>query len=419
MPNIPPGRAVIASSSRPSNIIILRDLGHPEDVSGFIFAITQAERMGYADVVIDATQISRVFPNASVPIAAIIRHFRENGMTVTVSSRPGFVERVHFADPLPALRDRLEAEVDPVSRLWEFHDERMVNDLVTALTHSVMEKIECSTGVIQSFEWSLNEVMDNVLQHSEAPSGYAMVQVHAATKRLAVCVADLGLGIFGTLVQSAHKPRTVVDSITMAVKEGVTRDSSIGQGNGLWGLLQIVKSNGGRLNITCGEGAVFMRGSDVTTFYGLPYVDPAHRGTIVDFQIDANRTIDIADVLGGHKPVNLTLEALETDTGDHLISIRDHAHGTGTRRAAEQIRNMVCNLFAEGASRVTLDFSGVAIVSSSFADEFLGKLVVKYGFVGFQNRVQLLGMNDAVQGIVHRSVAQRMMEGIQTGAQEL
>ncbi|MBW4561646.1 MAG: STAS-like domain-containing protein [Mojavia pulchra JT2-VF2] len=71
------------------------------------------------------------------------------------------------------------------------------------------------------------------------------------------------------------------------------------------------------------------------------------------------------------------------------------------------------NVINAGGSKVILDFSGVAVISSSFADEFIGKLVVKYGFFNFQSIITLQGMNPVIQGILHRSVAQRMMNSLQ------
>ena len=50
------------------------------------------------------------------------------------------------------------------------------------------------------------------------------------------------------------------------------------------------------------------------------------------------------------------------------------------------------------------------IISSSFADELIGKLVTEFGFYGFNNIFKLKNMNANVQSIVQRSVAQRMME---------
>ena len=266
---------------------------------------------------------------------------------------------------------------------------------------------------LEAFKWCLDEVMGNVFDHSQACEGFAMVQVHPESKRLAVCIADTGIGIYGSLFQSVHKPKSPVDAITLAVQEGITRDKTTNQGNGLWGLLEIIKDNSGSLNITSGSGSLLIRNNESKPFSKLPFIDKNHQGTIIDFQIDASQDIDIKAALGGYKPVNLFLENLENDTGEHCILIKDHTSGTGTRIAAEKVRTFVINVINMGASPVILDFSGIAIISSSFADEFIGKLVVMYGFYGFQSIIRIKNMNEVSQAILHRSVAQRMMNSIE------
>ncbi|HWW75265.1 MAG TPA: STAS-like domain-containing protein, partial [Pyrinomonadaceae bacterium] len=98
---------------------------------------------------------------------------------------------------------------------------------------------------------------------------------------------------------------------------------------------------------------------------------------------------------------------------EHYVAVKDHAHGTGTRKAAIELRNFIVNLINQGASRVVMDFQGIGVISSSFADELIGKLVVRFGFFNFQQIISLRGMTDTVQAILHRSVAQRMIEGLQ------
>ena len=61
---------------------------------------------------------------------------------------------------------------------------------------------------------------------------------------------------------------------------------------------------------------------------------------------------------------------------------------------------------------IILDFRGVNLISSSFADELIGKLVLEYGFFGFNNVIRLKNMNSLVQTIVQRSVSQRMAESL-------
>ncbi|MEH1847776.1 MAG: ATP-binding protein [Nostoc sp.] len=320
---------------REDNVIFIRGLTHPRHASQFIKVIYHARKCNYESVIINMNGVSGVFPNACVPIAAAIQYYKDSSLNILVEKQSYKLENAHFNKPLLATSDVLNAQKYFLSKIWEFNNDKMVFELVSALVKAIVEKVECSAGVLQGFEWCLNEVMDNVLQHSRASRGFVMVQVHAESKRIAVCITDTGIGIYGSLADSKHKPKSAVDAITLAVKEGVTRDSSIGQGNGLWGLFQIVKNNSGRLSITSGQGSLFIRGDETKTFDDIPYIDKNHKGTIVDFQIDASQIIDITNALNGFKPVNLRLESLENDTGEHHIIVREYAHGTGTRRAAE------------------------------------------------------------------------------------
>jgi hypothetical protein len=68
----------------------------------------------------------------------------------------------------------------------------------------------------------------------------------------------------------------------------------------------------------------------------------------------------------------------------------------------------VLNVFSEGAYRVILDFGGVGMVSSSFADEVIGKLVAHFGFSGFCQKVLMRNVNATVQSLIDHSVQQRI-----------
>ena len=81
-----------------------------------------------------------------------------------------------------------------------------------------------------------------------------------------------------------------------------------------------------------------------------------------------------------------------------------------TRVSGARIRNEVINLQTTTTRPVILDFDGVSIVSSSFADELIRKLIVYCGFVEFTQTIHLRNMNEAIQSIVQRSVTQRMAE---------
>lgn len=107
---------------------------------------------------------------------------------------------------------------------------------------------------------------------------------------------------------------------------------------------------------------------------------------------------------------NLKIESLEDSAGNITIDLVNKDSGFGTRKSGEKIRNEIINIYKQTNKTITIDFDGIKIISSSFADELIGKLVSEFGFYGFNNLIKLRNMNSDVQSIVQRSVAQRMME---------
>ena len=75
-----------------------------------------------------------------------------------------------------------------------------------------------------------------------------------------------------------------------------------------------------------------------------------------------------------------------------------------------RIRNKVLNILRQSRKKIILDFSNVSVVSSSFADELIGKLVAKVGFSRFGNYFSMQGLSQFCQKIIDRSVQQRMAQ---------
>ncbi len=395
---------------REGDVIYLNSLSHPNEVSRFLWNTNDAfTKAGFDYIRLDLRDVNRAFPNAVVPICAAIQKYRALGYEIEILNPPTVVKNMNFDEPLPAGRINENASANAFSHIWRFSTSDEVSILTEAYAKVLAEKVECEQGVIDAFHWCISELLDNVLQHSQSAEGFVIVQVHSESKRIAICLTDTGIGILESLRHSSHHPNNAADAITLALKEGVTRDSEAHQGNGLWGLNEIVRENGGQLAVKSERGLVEHNPEkDVYVSNSLP----PFQGTIIDFQLDASKPISLSKALSGHEPVSLRLEEYEDAKGDSVISVKDHAHGTGTRIAAKQLRNIVMTLFNDKQSKIALDFVGIGIISSSFADELVGKLVVRFGFFNFQQVIELRNMNETVQAIVHRSVAQRMMESL-------
>lgn len=399
---------------RRDNVLQFPDLAGPPCFTSFQLAIYDGTKAGYLDFLLDFRGTGRVFPEAAVPIAAYLDMHKEEGLVFSTRHAPPYLVKSCFMSPLRVSTARNRDINFPLSKIWKFTDTPEVAQLVSLFVKALSSQHICATGVLEGFEWCLNEVMDNVLQHSNGSAGFVMMQIHKDSRRLSVCIADHGQGILCSLSTSKYHPSSSVNAITLAVKAGVTRDPAVGQGNGLWGLSEIVRLNEARLNIMSGSGALYFDGQSTRTFEQLPcnHVQP---GTAVDFGINLERSVDVSAALGGGTSthINLRMESLETPEGNHCIQVQTVSHGTGTRRSAEQVRTFVLNTFAEGANRVLLDFADVGMVSSSFADELVGKLVVHFGFSCFCQRVELKNVNPTIQTLIDRAVAQRISQNMQ------
>jgi hypothetical protein len=105
-----------------------------------------------------------------------------------------------------------------------------------------------------AFEWAINELTDNVLTHSESQIG-GLVQVSTFQKnrkRAEFVVADAGIGIPASLRQSYLDISSDTEALDRAIREGVTRDKSLGQGNGLFGSWQICNLCEGHFQVDSG-----------------------------------------------------------------------------------------------------------------------------------------------------------------------
>jgi hypothetical protein len=91
----------------------------------------------------------------------------------------------------------------------------------------------------------------------------------------------------------------------------------------------------------------------------------------------------------------------------------EEASSFGSRLAGEPIRRKLVALSRMvTAKRVVIDFEGVPIVSSSFADEVFGKLFLEMGPIGFAQSFELIKVSDTVRSLIDKAIAQRMSTGI-------
>ena len=327
---------------------------------------------------------AQCYPNYITPLAGVISHYKSLGVTFMSSDsleQHQYLSKVGLLDPFTDPGS--VGEGGYADRIWMFTPETHY-DIVSNVMKEVYTGLEVEKGVLHSVELCLNEITDNVLNHSledldsGAPHGFLMAQIHSGTGRVAISVFDDGVGIYRSLKRAIPSIHDSQEAITMAIRKGVT--SGNGRGNGLWILERIVMANGGSLEITS-DGARFILiadkggGREASSFSRVSRDVPGT--TLVDFQLDTRKPMNLESVLD-YSPTNLWLESHEDglNEDDAVIRLFDESKGFGTRVAARQVRTMASNLSREFGGRIVLDFDGVELISTSYADELVAKLLL-------------------------------------------
>lgn len=386
----------------------------------FMYCLYEWRARAFKELVLDFAICERAYLWGMLPLLAEVDRIRREGGRVSVLlPRDEMCLRLfhntnwaHYLDPESYEKmhaDPIETEHTRHVAAHRFSDRSTQHALVDAFMDVVMRNMALERRLIHALEWSLNEITDNVLNHAECPDG-GLVQVNTFSDvpRVAVGVVDSGQGVLSSLRRGHPTLRTDDEALLDAMKEGRTRDPTNGQGNGLWGTMRIAKASGGRLEITSGSAQIVVpQGPEETYRRGSQQVFP---GTFVFAEFGLEAPGDFEDVLGepGSRP-DIVETMYETTDGDALVLRLCHeSGGFGTRSAGRELRMKCRNLLdAEPTKPLLLDWRGVRLRSSSFADELVGKLFVELTPLVFSARVRNIGMEPVVSGLVNKAILQR------------
>ena len=402
--------------TRKNNILTLHKCNQAKCASDFLIALKKVIDLGYVDVVIKS-DAPFYYTNGCVLIAGIINYYQSHGISFRNELDPSdYLNKCGAFSPYGKSREELQAEKHPFDKIFLYEDSGQVADITQAYIDAISHMSVCEEGVLNGLTWCINEVMDNVLLHSLSGFGLVMAQYHPKSKYVAICIYDHGIGIFKTMEESAHKPKTEIDAISMAIQEGV--GDGKGQGNGLYGLYKTVRDNGGRLSITSGNSSLMLtKEGEIIKFEHIPFISYESKGTVVDFQLDLNKSIDIKKVfssIGGFDGFDIRIDNMLDDTNNLIYDVFENGQGTATREAGEYLRTDIENILRRQRSVIVLDFKNVKAVSSSFIDELVAKLVLDLGFIAFNSAIRLANMTDDIAYLCERSLYMRIHDSWKT-----
>jgi anti-sigma regulatory factor (Ser/Thr protein kinase) len=380
-------------------------------------------RSGYDNLVLDMTSCSAAFPGPMLAICSEVAQIRQEGIkTELLLPASDKLNRLfvnanwaHIIDPLNYDQSVFKGLKQVPTTLFTTSDEQFRT--VNKIMDNILGSLDAfSRGDIAAIEWSLNEITDNVINHSEsAIGGLVQLSTFQRKKKLVeYVVCDAGIGIPKSLRQARPEITSDSGAIHQSIQEGVTRNNKSNQGNGLFGTFQIACISEGYLEIHSGRGSLYYNkkeGLHVKTEQ-IPF-----NGTLLIVGIDYSNPDLLGEALkfGGkpHYPLDFIENKFEASGEKIKFIMTNEATSFGSRKSAEPINTKLKNLARICTnSRICIDFDDIAVVSSSFADEVFGKLFVEMGPLLFMQKFEFINITATVKNLIDRAITLRTSTGL-------
>jgi len=405
-----------------NEIVVNGDL---DDFHRFLSLIhTAIEKAGYEDLTLNLERCTSAFQNSMLSLCAQILAYRNGGIEFDLIP-PAKKELFnlfrntgwgYYLDPRKFSPSNFRGHSRIPATQYRTPDEQQsaVNKIVNVILGAIPDM---QRSDFAAFEWSINELTDNVLVHSESPIG-GLVQVSTFQryrKQVQFVVADAGVGIPSTLKHGHPEISSDTDALDKAIREGVTRDKKIGQGNGLFGSYQICSKCNGYFGVHSGHARlefIEKKGLSIDN-ERIPY-----SGTLVVATIDFSQPKLLEEALRfkgqKYRPIDFVeTEYQKSDDGRIHFILSNESASFGSRVAGKPIRTKLSNLLRMGGGdRIFIDLKDIPIMSSSFADEAFGKLFLEAGPLSFMQKFEFVNVMDTVQQLINKAIAQRMSAGV-------
>jgi len=375
------------------------------------------ERAGFREIILDFSVCSGITESVMLPLLPLISKFRNADVEFNffgpVDDELARLFRntnwAHYISPQENSATYHEGGHVPALQ-FEDGGSYDISEILNRVMELILGQLEADRNALAAVEWSLSEIMDNVLNHAESEvGGFVQATAFKQSNRVEFIVADAGIGIPKRMGVQNHQK-----AVRNAIDEGVTSDPTKNAGNGLYGSYRIAFLSRGQFEINSLLGHLFCNGETEKIEERrekIPY-----SGTSVRCSINLNDPDLLSNALNFKgqihaPPYDFFERRFENDEGEVVFRMKDEAQRKfGSRSGGRQIRQTIENLMKETGT-IAIDFAGVGIMSSSFADEVFGRLFVQMGPRSFMTRIEMRNVDPIIEGLIDRAIVQRTRLG--------
>jgi anti-sigma regulatory factor (Ser/Thr protein kinase) len=373
-------------------------------------------KIGIKEVTLDFWKASFLDAKIMIPIVTIARAYRSEGVhfDIIVPTDRKLAELLHNSNwthlITPEKFDPRDSKNKNNLSAIQYRNGDEQYKVVDRCLDTILKSVSgLNRKALRALEWSLSEITDNVLNHSESViGGVLQVMTFPKKKNIEIYVCDAGIGIPASLRRGKPELTDHVQALRAAIDEGVTRNKMTNQGNGLYGAFRCSSLSGGEFSIISGNAILqFAKESLRVNKTNIPA-----RGTFIRSKINYEQEdiLEKAFTFKGMRydfPNDYIDKTYQTSSDEINFVMKDQIEFFGSREAGKAAIIMVENITERLKNKIIFNFEGIHVVSSSFADEVFGKLYVKYGASELTRSCKFSNIDETVKKLINRAIAQR------------
>lgn len=257
-----------------------------------------------------------VHPFSLALAACIGASASENNVQITgsipnVSSLP-YLVRMKLFDFLKTAPPRIVQSHEAAGRFVPLTQIKTSEDLTGAIS-DLIPLLHAAPSVADPIRYVISELGRNVLEHSNSPvGGFVCAQYFRDKKRIAIGMADAGIGI-ASAIRRSHDFTSEADAIRLALTPGISGatprigGNETNAGAGLFFIRSIAKVSGNFFVIYSGstQYKLLRRQENLKVLYSNPLMEghrivnelPRWQGTAIGIDITVDDTLEFAALL--------------------------------------------------------------------------------------------------------------------------
>lgn len=216
----------------------------------YILQILPDLNLHWDEIVVDFRNSKFIVPHYLGPLSCILKKKSNEGVKITIldSHTGSYLNTVQFPFGLDLNHghsDELKFKFKsyssktylpivhfPTGAIRQEADTRI--NVLSAIDALLKEQLKLPINVLQAFYYFLEELTQNVVDHSGVNSGMVFAQFYPDKNYLDLSICDAGKGIYHSyLTNSKHRPQSNTEALNFAVYGKSTKDIPESRGFGL------------------------------------------------------------------------------------------------------------------------------------------------------------------------------------------